>query len=334
MSLRVAMCQVQDVDESLAAWARQLGVTSVNITTAALPGEDGYWHTDDLVALRRKCEGFGITLEVIENTPIEFYDEIMWGGERRDEQLENYCRTIRNMAAAEIPMLGFHFMLTSVWRTSMAAPARGGALATAYDHALSGHGNQVEHGGRLIDRRVDRSRRVEADEVWANYAYFLDAVLPVADEVGVKLAQHPDDPPVDEIDGVARVFTGTTAFTRAEELAGGSPAWGIDLCLGTISEAGGAEEVERIIAHFVPRGRIRYVHFRDVQGTVPAFAECFLGEGNYHPPTVIRQLVDAGFDGWLQDDHVPFMTGDDRYGRMARAHEIGYIQGIFAALGV
>lgn len=332
MSLRVAVCQVQDVDPSIAAFARQLGVTSINITTPMIPCEEGYWKVADLVDLRERCAALGLTLEVIENTPVPLYDKIMWGLDGRDEQIENYQRIIRNMAAAEIPLLGFHFMLTSVWRTSMRHPVRGGATATAYDHALAVHGNQVEADPRLIDRRVDRPQEVEADEVWANYAYFLDAVLPVADEVGVKLAQHPDDPPVEEIDRVARVFNSTEAFVRAEQLAKGSEAWGLDLCVGTISERGGAEEVERAIATFGPRGKIRYVHFRDVLGTVPAFTEVFLGEGNFDPPTVIRQLLDVGFDGWLQDDHVPFMDDDTRWGHRARAHEIGYIQGVLAGL--
>lgn len=332
VSLRTAICQVQDVDESTGAFGRQLGVTSVNVTTPRIPDEKGYWEVDDVVALRERCARHGLTLEVIENTPLWFYDKIMWGLEGRDEQIENYQRTIRNVAAAGVPMLGFHFMLTSVWRTSMEHPVRGGAKATAYDHALAVHGNRVEHGGRLLDQRVDRDAEVTAEEVWANYAYFLDAVLPVADEVGLKLAQHPDDPPVDVIDGVARVFTGTDAFVRAEQLARGSPAWGLDLCVGTISEKGGAEEVEKIIATFGPRGKIRYVHFRDVLGTVPAFTEVFLGEGNFDPPTVIRQLIDVGFDGWLQDDHVPWIDDDTYWGHRARAHEIGYIQGVLAAL--
>jgi len=230
------------------------------------------------------------------------------------------------MAAAEIPMLGFHFMPTSVWRTDMAAPARGGATATAYDHALAGAGNKVQwpaEAGRL---------QLSAEQIWDNYTVFLDAVLPAADEVGLKLAQHPDDPPVDSINGFARVFNSPDAFKRAYEISKGSPAWGIDLCLGTVSEMSGAAGVHEMISHFGPLGRIRYVHFRDVQGTVPKFTECFLGEGNYVPHEVIRHLLDTGFDGWLQDDHVPNMTEDTRYGHRARAHEIGYMQGILSTL--
>jgi mannonate dehydratase len=154
----------------------------------------------------------------------------------------------------------------------------------------------------------------------------------VADEVGLKLAQHPDDPPVDSINGFARNFNSPAAYKKAYEMAKGSPAWGINLCAGTFSEMSGAASVSEMIEYFGPLGRIRYVHFRDVQGTVPNFVECFLGEGNFDPKQVIKQLIDVGFTGWLQDDHVPFMSDDTTYGHRARAHEIGYMQGILSVL--
>ena len=99
------------------------------------------------------------------------------------------------------------------------------------------------------------------------------------------------------------------------ERSGGSPAWGMDLCLGTVSEMeGGPEAVRRAIDLLGPRGRIFYVHLRQVQGTVPRFQECFIGEGSYDAAAVIRQLISVGFDGFLLDDHVPHMTGDSPYG--------------------
>ncbi len=335
MTMRIAVCQVQEVDDAIADFARQLGVTSINITTALLPAERGYWEVDDLVDLRRRCNERGLTLEVIENLPYGTYEQIIVGGPERERQLENYCTSIRNMAAAEIPILGYHFMPNGVWRTSVAAPARGGATATAYDHALAYLGNRIEYPADIVQPSVTAGDRgISAEELWANYEVFLDAVLPAADEIGMKLAQHPDDPPVDEIDGYARIFTSPDNYKRALDLAKGSPAWGVNLCLGTISEMFGADAAREMISYFGSRDRIRYVHFRDVKGTVPSFVECFLGEGNYDPVEMIRRLDDVGFSGWLQDDHVPFMTGDTRYGHRARAYEIGKIQGIMAALGV
>ena len=185
---------------------------------------------------------------------------------------------------------------------------------------------------------------VDAATVWANHQYFLDAVLPTAEEVGVRLALHPDDPPVTaSLGGAERVFTSPQALLRALDQSRNSPSWGLNFCLGTVSEMGGAEAVNMVIDEFAPRGKIFYVHFRDVQGTVPRFAECFLGEGNLDPADVVSRLHRQGFDGFLIDDHVPAMIGDldtwgdtspQAYCSRGRAHAIGYLQGVLNALAI
>jgi mannonate dehydratase len=229
-------------------------------------------------------------------------------------------------------------MPNSVWRTSVTAPGRGGARVTAFDMAA------VEQAGAQAlrtfvaktDERMaalavaERGEEIISEEqMWANYEYFMRAVLPVAEEAGVKLALHPDDPPVPSLGGVARIFRNVEGFKRAEEIAGASPAWGLDLCLGCCSEMpGGATNVMAMIEHFGPRGRILYVHFRDVQGTVPSFKECFIGEGNYDPAQVMLALRRNGFRGFLLDDHVPHLDDDTPWGHRGRAHAIGYIQGL------
>ena len=143
----------------------------------------------------------------------------------------------------------------------------------------------------------------------------------------MRLALHPDDPPVPALGGMARIFRSVDALERALSLAP-SPAFGLDLCLGTVSEMGGQAAVLEAIERFGPRGQIVYVHFRDVRGTVPRFQEAFLGEGNYHPLTVMRALRRVGFDGFILDDHVPRLTGDTAYAYRGRAHAIGYLQAL------
>jgi mannonate dehydratase len=334
MSIRIALCQVPDVTEDLAAFGRQFGVGSINISFPNLPFDRGYWEISDLVDLKRRCQDLGLTLEVIENVPHEALEDIVLGRPGRDQRLDNLCTLIRNMASAEIPMLGYHFMANGVWRTNMNAPARGGATASAYDDALVQDGNRTGwplHPGGVWSGDVN-DLILSEEQIWANYQYFLDAVLPVADEVGLELAQHPDDPPVRQIDGYARVFRSPAGYKRAMEMLKESKAWGINLCLGTVSEMYGAESVHEMIEHFGPLGKIRYVHLRDVKGTVPSFVECFLGEGNYDPYEVIMHLKRVGFKGWLQDDHVPSTVGDTGYSHRARAHEIGYMQGILSSI--
>jgi mannonate dehydratase len=341
--MRIAVGQVSQLSDEILTFARQLGVSGMQVNTPALPGAHR-WEYEDLRALRTRCEEYGLRLEAIENVHLDFYDKVMLGLPGRDEQIAHYCATVRNMGRAGIPILGYHFMPNSVWRTDRSPIGRGGALVTSFDM------DAVEaRQSDLLVARTDRSGsddpfntrgvipaseyHLSEDEMWANYTYFIKAVIPVAEEAGVKLALHPDDPPVASLGGIARLFRNFDGFKRAMEIAD-SDAWGLDLCLGCWSEMGGERAVMEAIDFFGPRGKIFYVHFRDVQGTVPNFAECFIGEGNYNAAKVMRALKRAGFTGFLLDDHVPFMIDDTDYGHRGRAHAIGYMQGLLAALEV
>ncbi|CAA9584909.1 MAG: Mannonate dehydratase [uncultured Thermomicrobiales bacterium] len=335
LGMRVAVGQMNELTDETLAYAAQLGVGGVQLNTPRLPGE-ARWETADLRALVDRCRAHGLRLEAIENVPIHFYDEAMLGLPRRDEQIEHYRGTIRHMGEAGIPILGYHFMPNSVWRTSRVTPGRGGSHVTSFDLALVG-GTASEQRAFVAkkDERLaalplfDDAEAVDEPTMWANYAYFMRAVLPVAEEAGVRLALHPDDPPVASLGGVARLFKDIAGFERALEIAAASPAWGLDLCLGCCSEMpGGATNVTAMIERFGPLGRIFYVHLRDVQGTVPRFQECFLGEGNYNPAAIVLALKRNGFDGFLLDDHVPAIVNDTLWGHRSRAHAIGYIQGL------
>ena len=339
--MRIAIGQFNELTEEKLIFARQLGVDGVQMNTPLLPGERR-WEEADLANLRAWAEEHGLRFEAIENVPIHFYDKAMLGQPGRDEQIEHYQATIRNVGRAGIPILGYHFMPNSVWRTSRTTPGRGGAHVTSFDMALvestAGGGQRAFVAKR--DERVESvfveeevgANLVTEDRMWANYEYFMRAVLPVAKEVGIKLALHPDDPPVETLGGVARLFRNVEGFKRAEAIAeasGAGEAWGLDLCLGCCSEMpGGPANVAAMIEHFGPRGKILYVHFRDVQGTVPTFQECFIGEGNYDAARTMLSLKRNGFTGFLLDDHVPHMIDDTPWAHRGRAHAIGYMQGL------
>jgi mannonate dehydratase len=335
--IRVAIGQFNELTDEKLHFAAQLGVPGVQMNTPKLPGEQR-WEEADLRRLVLKCREYNLQLEAIENVPIHFYDKAMLGLPGRDEQIEHYQATIRNMGRAGIPILGYHFMPNSVWRTTRTAPGRGGALCTAFDMAAveaAGSADGIRGYVAKTDERPDAIAVIDKEEeivteaqMWANYEYFMKAVIPVAEEAGVKLALHPDDPPVEMLGGVARLFRNVEGFKRAHEITP-SEAWGLDLCLGCCSEMpGGAANVMAMIEHFGPLGRIFYVHFRDVQGTVPAFQECFIGEGNYDPATVMLALKQNGITGFLLDDHVPHVVDDSEWAHRGRAHAIGYMQGL------
>jgi mannonate dehydratase len=210
-------------------------------------------------------------------------------------------------------------MPSKAWRTSRIAPGRGGALCGAFDLA------EVDQ-GRLIHDRV-----YAEDEMWTYYEYFLRAVLPVAEESGVRLALHPDDPPVPSLGGVARLFRSFEAFKRGMETVP-SPNLGLNFCMGCWSEMRGGEGVLEAIEYFGALDKIVYVHFRDVRGPAERFQECFLGEGNVDVFAAMVALRRSGFTGFLLDDHVPHVVGDTHWGHRGRAHATGYIQGLLTAV--
>ena len=216
--------------------------------------------------LKQKVNDYGLALEAIENVPRHFYIDAMLAGPRRDPQIENYQRTVRNMGEAGIPILGLNWMPNLVWRTPMAV-GRGGVIVTAFDmeRALAG---EVIVGITEVAEAEDRE--YSEGEIFDNYVYFMKRVLPVAEEAGVKIALHPDDPPVETLGGIARVFYKPENFKRALDAAP-SPNHGLDFCMGCFSEMVYADKsnnegVLDAIRYFGERGKIFYVHFRDVQG--------------------------------------------------------------------
>jgi mannonate dehydratase len=343
MSIRLSLGHIDVYDDRVATFAHQLGLRGVQFHTPnLLPGEQGYWSLAELRALRERCDADGLRIDGLENVPLAHFWKVQRGLPGRDEQIDNYRTTIANMAAAGITMLGYNFLPTFVWRTNMQESGRGGAKVTSFDLADISAGNALA--SYRLTPTEPLAEPISAEQMWANHQYFLEAVLPVAEQHGVRLALHPDDPPVDvPLGGAARIFTSPAALLRARKQANGSPAWGLNFCLGTVSEMGGEEAINEVIDTIGAEGAIFYVHFRDVQGTVPAFRECFLGEGNFNPARVVRRLDSVDFDGFIIDDHVPAMIGDpdtwmdispEAYCSRGRAHAIGYLQGVLDGLGI
>lgn len=339
MSIRIAVGQFHDLTDDRLRFAKQIGASGIQMNNPTLPG-DAMWQLEDVRALVEQVEAAGLKFEAIENVPTHFYHKVMLGLDGRDEQIENYQSTMRAVARAGIPVLGYHFMPNSVWSTSRTAETRGGATARQFNMAVvEANAHNLDQLRSFMPTTLGRASSmplfgkdgptVSEEAMWENYRYFIDAILPVAEEEGLRLALHPDDPPVPMLGGVARLFYKPENFRKAYEMANQSTAWALDLCLGCCSEMfGGASNVAEMIDFFAPRGALAYIHFRDVQGSVPNFTECFIGDGNFDPAEVITQLARHGFDGFLLDDHVPKMDGDSDWNHRGRAHAIGYMQGL------
>ena len=315
--MRIAVGQISELTDEHLAFARQVGAEDIQMNTPKLPGEHR-WETDDLIALRRRAESQGLRLIALENVPVRFYDKIMLGQPGRDEQMEHMSATVRNMGEAGIPILGYHWMPNGVWRTNRETIVRGGAISNEF------------HYDEVRDAPLTHGQVFTADEMWANYDWYLERILPVCEEAGVRFALHPDDPPVPTLGGVARLFGTFDGFRRAMETHP-SPMHGLDFCHGCWSEMRCGEGVLEALEWFGTRGRLFYIHLRDVQGGADDFQECFVDEGNSDVAAVVRKLREIGFNGFILDDHVPHLVNDSPYGHRGRAYAIGYIKGLLAA---
>ena len=282
-----------------------------------LPGEHR-WEYQDLLLLKSKINDEGLRMLAIENIPFSFYDKLMMGSKGKEEQLENVKSIISNMGRAGIPVLGYAWTPSGVWRSSTTHKIRGGAEVMRVD--LNDFKNAPLTHGRVFSE----------EEMWENYHYFIEGVLPIAEESGVTLALHPNDPPTPTLGGVPQLMRSFDAFKKAMSFVD-SQNHGLQFCLGSWSEMG--EDLFEVANYFGRLNKLIYVHFQVVSGTVPRFNEIFIDQlGYYDPVKMLAKLKEVGFNGMIMPGHVPKIEGDGAWKERSRAYTIGYIKGIMAAL--
>lgn len=324
--------------ENFLGFLKQYGIHDVALSSTSHPehqtrfspqaaNEPGaFWDFPVLLRARTQCEDAGLNLFSIENPlPNWCYQQIVLGQAGRDQQIENVAETIRNMGRAGIPAYGYHWMVNepgvtrNSWRTSLTTPARGGAEVSSFEL------EQANRGPLFRDREYSR------EEMWSNYEYFIKAIIPVAEEAGVRLALHPDDPPVEKLGGIPRLFYNPSGFQRAMDIAD-SPSSGLNFCLGNWT----AMNVDTIadIRRFGSRGQIVYGHVQGVQGTAPDFRECFLEEADCDFLEILRTFKEVGFTGSLIPGHVPHTIYDGEGVHHGFLYAAGYLKGLFQAIEV
>jgi mannonate dehydratase len=278
------------------------------------------WDYAPLALYQEQIAQAGLELSVIEDNPP--MDKIRLGQAGREEELEHFCALVQNMGKLGIPVLCYNWMALLSWlRTSAGSHGRGGAEVVSYDHRL------------LVDAPPTREGVVGETSLWENLRYFLERVLPVAEEAGVKLAMHPDDPPLSPIRSVDRIMRSVDAFERLLELVP-SEANGITLCQGNFTLM--TDDLPAVIRRFGEQGKIFFVHFRDVRGTPSAFVETFHDEGQTDMLACMRAYREARVDAALRTDHSPTLEGDGAsvagYSNQGRLFAIGYVTGLLEAV--
>lgn len=304
------------------------------------------WPRAALARLQERISDAGLRFSVVESIPV--HEEIKLGQAGRDRWIDNYRESIRHMGELGIHVLCYNFMPVFDWtRTELEMRLADGSTALAYDHqALQridlsrGTGDlpgwATAYDARQLAALLDAYRSVDAERLWENLAYFLERVVPVAEEFGVRMSIHPDDPPW-SIFGLPRIITDGPALERLIGLVD-SPSNGVTFCTGSLGPRED-NDLPAMIRSIGGRDRIHFVHCRNVLRT---------GERQFHESphpsplgsvdmrAVLQALREVGFTGPIRPDHGRMIWGErgrPGYGLYDRALGATYLQGLWEGLG-
>lgn len=281
--------------------------------------EDDNFDVTKLSHIKDVCEKYtnrGITPLIVEPLPNALHDHIKAGDALRDESIEKFIKLMKNLKETTVDTVCFNFMVHYGWtRTATDLPERGGAKVTGF---------------RLSDFTPD-SYEISADKLWQNYEYFIRAVIPYAEKYGIKLALHPDDPPLPKLGGVARIFTSLDAIKKGINTFK-SQNLGVTFCQACYYLMG--ENLEDAVKELADK--IFFIHFRNVRGNKLDFSETFHDNGELDMARLMKLYMENGINVPIRVDHVPTLAGENvgqaGYDALGRLFAIGYLKGIIDAL--
>ncbi|MGI8976812.1 MAG: mannonate dehydratase [Thermomicrobiales bacterium] len=304
--------------------APQIGVSTAVTSIPEGPDDPPAWDFDHLRTIKERFTEAGLDLQVIESAPYTILEEVKVNGPGRDEGIRRFCELLENMGRLGIGVMCHNWMAGIGWYRSdfgIQMAARGNALVSGYDHT------------RIDHTQLTVCGEVSEEALWANMEHFLKRVVPVAEKSGVKLAVHPDDPPISPVRGMGRILTNPDAFQRVIDMVP-SPNNGMTFCQGNFSTMGA--DVPEEIRRFGRQAKVFFVHFRDVLGTPERFVETFHNLGQTDMLAAMRAWAEVGFDGPIRPDHVPTLAGESNenpgYELLGRLHAIGYMTGLIEAV--
>jgi mannonate dehydratase len=310
--IKFALQYATDVSAGDLQFANQLGLEYISIWVHA-----DLATSDNFLRLRRKVEGAGLKLWNIGNDEVHNMEEVTLNLPGREQKIEAYKAYLRNLGKAGITYSTLAGMGNGIW-SSARETARGGASTRAFDLSKD---PADWWNGKTFRGPLTHGRVYSEQEIWDNFTYFIKAVVPVAEEAGVRIGIHPDDPPLPVLGGVPRcIFGNFDGYRRAFEIAN-SPNIGMCLCCGTWLEGGKytRKSLLETLQYFGSRGKIFKVHFRNVTAPVPHFVETLVDDGYMDMYKVMRAFRQVNFNGVMIPDHVPDLVGD----RSGDAYSIG-----------
>lgn len=334
-------------------FARQCGATHIvahlvdyfaashDLSTVSRDGVWGHsskeaplWTYEELRDLRAAINAEGLELAAIENfEPGHWYD-ILLDGPRKTEQLENIKQMIRNIGRAGIPVMGYNFSIAGVWGRVEVPAARGGAMSPGFRPEQVSDQTPIPNGTvwNMVydpDAPPGTVPPVTHEQLWQRVADFLEAVLPVAEEAGVRLAAHPDDPPLPTLRNTARLVYQPRYYQQLLDLKP-SPSNALEFCIGSLAEMTEGD-IYDVVDQYSRQNAIGYVHFRNVRGKVPHYDEVFIDEGDVDMLRVLRILHRNNYTGVLVPDHTPQMTCDAPW-HAGMAYALGYMRALLAVV--
>lgn len=326
------------------AYIRQIpGMTGIVSAIYDVPvGE--VWPLDKLRALRARIAEAGLEFEVVESVPV--HEDIKLGKPARDALIANFAQNIRHCAAVGVKVICYNFMPVFDWtRTELAKELPDGSHTLAFDAqavARIDPGQGIALPGWDASYKPDELKKILADyqavdeeALWANLAYFLQAIIPVAEEVGIRMAIHPDDPPR-PIFGLPRIVKNRADLKRLVELVD-SPANGLTLCSGSLGADLG-NDIPALVREFGGMGRIHFAHLRSVKCEPDgSFFESAhrSRDGSLDMAGIVKACHDVGFTGYVRPDHGRMIwgeTGKPGYGLYDRALGAAYLNGLWEAV--
>jgi mannonate dehydratase len=292
------------------------------------------WSKETLLQLKQDMQEAGLQLEAIENFDPAHWFDVLLDGPHRQGQLAYLQQIIRNVGGAGIPIFGYNFSIAGVCARSTSLDARGRAETVGMngvDETCTAPmpANMVWNMrlGSPVGSGLVPETTTEA--LWERLTVFLRALVPVAEEVGVRLAAHPDDPPLACMRQQPRLVYQPRLYQRLLDIMP-SPANALEFCLGTLQEMTDGDIYETCTRHS-RQGDIAYIHFRNVRGKVPHYTETFIDDGDIDMRRIVGILRENRFDGVLVPDHTPQMSCDAPW-HAGMAYAMGYMKALLDEL--